>query len=124
MGKEERGKVTPFPGSEGGRSPSGDPGKSPARWSNCKKEEVVLRLLRGESLDELSRELKVPAAKLASWREDFLEAGRAGLKSRLTTPEAEKLAKARAKIGELTMKLEVVEEVLRKKGVRLPRRRS
>ena len=52
------------------------------RWSagDGEKTEVVLRLLRGESLEELSRELKVEAHRLAAWREDFLVAGRQGLK--------------------------------------------
>jgi transposase len=42
------------------------------RWSAGKKTEVVLRLLRGESLEELSRELQVEAHRLAAWRDDFL----------------------------------------------------
>jgi transposase len=54
--------------------------RSQPRWSAAKKTEVVLRLLRGESLEELSRELKVEAHRLAAWREDFLVAGRQGLK--------------------------------------------
>ncbi|MBI3459952.1 IS3 family transposase, partial [Candidatus Acetothermia bacterium] len=41
-------------------------GKS-ARWTVRRKQEAVLRLLRGESLDELSRELHVPAHQLAQW---------------------------------------------------------
>jgi transposase-like protein len=60
-----------------------EPGKdhrSQPRWSAGKKTEGVLRLLRGESLEELSRELKVEAHRLAAWRDDFLAAGRQGLK--------------------------------------------
>ena len=38
----------------------------------------MLRLLRGELLDELSRELKVEAHPLADWRDDFLDAGSVG----------------------------------------------
>ena len=45
------------------------------RWSAKRKQEVVLRLLRGESLDALSRETDVPAGDLSSWRDEFLEAG-------------------------------------------------
>ena len=33
-----------------------------------RKVEIVLRMLRGESLDELSRELAVPASRLSEWR--------------------------------------------------------
>jgi hypothetical protein len=40
--------------------------RSRPRWSAGKKMEAVLRLLRGESLEELSRELKVEAHRLAA----------------------------------------------------------
>jgi transposase-like protein len=39
-------------------------------------------VLRGESLDSLTRELGVTAATLAQWREQFLGGGQAALKSR------------------------------------------
>jgi len=42
----------------------------------------VLRFVRGESLGLLARELGQPAGRIAGWREEFLEAGREGLKSR------------------------------------------
>ncbi len=46
------------------------------RWSARCKQEVVLRLLRGESLDALSRETGQPAAMLSGWRDEFLEGNR------------------------------------------------
>ena len=45
------------------------------RWSVRKKTDVVMRLLRGEDLDELSRELRVEAHRLAAWRDDFMAGG-------------------------------------------------
>ena len=39
------------------------------RFSSRRKTETVLRLLHGEELDALSRELGVTAATLAQWRE-------------------------------------------------------
>jgi transposase len=54
--------------------------RSQPRWSAGKKTKAVLRLLRGESLEELSRELQVEAHRLAAWRDDFLAAGKRGLK--------------------------------------------
>ena len=57
-------------GNEGGRSPSTlsiGPAVPPGglapgqRWSVGRKREVVLRLLRGESAENLSRELGVPS---------------------------------------------------------------
>jgi hypothetical protein len=70
--------------SEGGRSPStlstgratpsapGAPRPGPLapgqRWSVGRKREVVLRLLRGEPAELLSRELGLPMFKLEQWR--------------------------------------------------------
>jgi hypothetical protein len=42
--------------------------------------DAVLRLLRGERLETLSRELGMEAHRLAAWRDDFLQGGREGLK--------------------------------------------
>ncbi len=56
--------------------------KSVKRWSAKRKQEVVLRLLRGESLDTLSRETDLPTRVLSSWRDEFLEGGLAALKRR------------------------------------------
>ena len=44
-------------------------GELPERWSVQRKTELVLRLLRGEALDAVSRESQVPAHELESfWR--------------------------------------------------------
>lgn len=68
---------------EGGRSPTGVvAGGERGRWSTGRKTEVVLRLLRGEDIDGLSRELGVTAAKIAEWRDRFLDGGQANLKTR------------------------------------------
>lgn len=53
-----------------------------ARWTARKKADAVVRLLRGESLDELSRELRVEAHRLQAWRDEFLAGGIEGLKAR------------------------------------------
>lgn len=45
------------------------------RFSAKRKREAVLRLLRGEDLDIVSREIGVTGATLATWRESFLEGG-------------------------------------------------
>ncbi|MGQ9687405.1 MAG: transposase [Desulfobaccales bacterium] len=54
----------------------------PRRFSARLKVEIVLRLLRGEDLELLSRQLNVTAAQLSNWREQFLTAGRTVLKKR------------------------------------------
>ncbi len=52
---------------------------TPDHWDAAAKAEVVLRLLRGETLDVLSRELHVPAHEIEDWRRDFMKGGTAGL---------------------------------------------
>ena len=88
----------------------------PERWSARQKAELVLRLLRGEPLDAVSRESQVPAHELEGWKRVFLEAGGRGLKSR-SDPEERELTLARAKVGELTMRLELAEYLIEKRGL-------
>ncbi len=88
----------------------------PERWSVQRKAELVLRLLRGDPLDAVSRESQVPAHALESWRRVFLERGARGLKTR-NDPEERELTLARAKIGELMMRLELSEYLIEKRGL-------
>lgn len=73
------------------------------RWSSARKVEVVLRIVKGESLDALSRELGVTAARLAEWRDAALAAMQGGLKSRDADERDAEIRSLRAKVGELTM---------------------
>jgi hypothetical protein len=77
--------------------------------TTARKAEVVLRILKGESLDALSRELKVTAARLAQWRDAGLAALQNGLKSREHDERDGEIARLRAKVGELTMDAELYE---------------
>src|SRR3989442_5701433 len=52
------------------------------RWSAKRKAAAILRLLRGEDLETLSRELGVTAATLSGWRDQFLDGGEANLRAR------------------------------------------
>ena len=54
----------------------------PERWSAQRKAEIVLRLLRGEDLGEVSREIQVSPPVLEEWRRVFLESGITGLRRR------------------------------------------
>ena len=78
------------------------------RFSARRKTEAVLRLLRGEDLDALSRELGVTAATLSTWREGFLDGGTAAMKSRPTDDRDELIARLQAKVGQLTMDNELL----------------
>jgi hypothetical protein len=83
-------------------------GEREVRWSARRKEGVVMRLLRGESLDLLARETGQPAGRISAWREEFLAGGREGLKSRAAPVEDRRLAEAQRKVGELTMDLDIL----------------
>jgi transposase len=87
----------------------------PERWSAARKTELVLRLLRGEALEAVSRESQVPAHELEGWKRVFLEQGTRGLRIR-GEPEERELTLARAKIGELMMRLELAEGLIEKRG--------
>ena len=78
------------------------------RFSARRKTDAVLRLLRGEDLDTLSRELGVIAATLSSWRDAFLDGGTAAMKSRPTDDRDELIARLQARVGQLTMDNELL----------------
>ena len=132
-------------GSEGGRSPStlstGQAPSAPAaaptsgpaprvgplapgqRWSVARKREVVLRLLRGESVGLLSRELALPIFKLEQWRQKAEAALDGALKEREADPADGQLAAAMQRIGELSMEVELLRAKVGRPGP-LARRRS
>ena len=96
--------------------------RSQLRWSAGKKTEVVLGLLRGEPLEELSRELRVEVHRLAAWRDEFLAAGKHGLKGQRAdrSPDDRALKQAEPKIGQLTMENEVLRAAAEKRGLAIP----
>lgn len=72
------------------------------------KQEIVLRMLRGEALDILSRELDIPAEKLTRWRETFIQAGIEGLKTKPNSPEANENRMLKQIIGEKSVEIELL----------------
>jgi transposase len=116
-------------GGEGRSGRSGAPDGRPeggreVRWSARRKQDVVVRLLRGESLDALARETGQAAGMISAWREAFLEAGQEGLKSRPRPVEERQLADAQRKIGELALDNDILRALVEEMGrrPRLPRR--
>jgi transposase len=79
------------------------------RMSARRKQDTVLRLLRGEDLELLSRELGVIAAELSGWRDAFLAAGEASLKSRPADARDAEIGRLKEKVGDLTMANELLE---------------
>lgn len=86
-------------------------------WTPKRKQEIVLRLLKGESPQEIARELGLGMSTLYGWRDRFLEAGLEGLKyggrSKALHDAEEELRQARQAIGKLTMELELHEKKVR-----------
>ena len=78
------------------------------RCSARRKRATVLCLLRGEDLESVSRELGITAARASQWRDRFLAAGQAGLKSRATEAGDDDHRRLQAKIGELLMETELL----------------
>jgi hypothetical protein len=91
-----------------------------------RKQSAVLRLLRGEDLELVSRELAVPAAEVSAWRDAFLAAGEASLKTRPADGRDLEIGRLKAKVGELTMTSELLEAKIERleDGRPLTRRRS
>ena len=100
--------------SQGARSATGEGStngwQKPRRFSARQKTEVVLRLLRGEALDLVSRELGLPAARLTTWREAFLDAGQEAMKKQPLDSRDREIGRLREKLGEATMEIELLRE--------------
>ena len=80
------------------------------RWSAKRKTAAVLRLLRGEDLETLSRELGVTAATLSGWRQQFLAGGEAHLKARETEVADEQTQRLKSLVADLSMSNELLRE--------------
>jgi transposase len=98
------------------------------RMSRQRKRDAVLRLVRGEDLETVSRSLGVTAAILSGWRDAFLAGGEASLVTRPTDAEALESGRLKAKLGEMLLERELLEAkiaVLEARGSGpLARRRS
>jgi len=84
------------------------------RFSSRKKMDVVLRVLRGDDLDLVSREAGITAAKVSEWRDQFVASGQAGLKSRAADGRDDELVRLKALVGDLTMRLELSREAVQR----------
>lgn len=94
------------------------------RWSARRKREVVLRLLRGEPLDAVSRETGVEVYRLERWREKALAGIDEALRDRTGDPLQTELDKAMRHIGELSMENELMRRERDLRRPLLPKRWS
>ena len=80
------------------------------RMSRQRKSAAVLRLLRGEDLETVSRELGVTAATLTGWHDAFLAGGEAALTSRATTGEELESERLKARLGAALIERDLLNE--------------
>ena len=80
------------------------------RMSRQRKTAAVLRLLRGEDLETISRSLGVTAATLSGWREAFLAAGEAGLSTKPASGEELESERLKAKLGAALIERDLLHE--------------
>ena len=80
------------------------------RMSRQRKTAAVLRLLRGEDLETVSRSLGVTAATLSGWLGAFLAAGEAVLTSKPVTGEELQSERLKAKLGATPIERDLLQE--------------
>src|SRR5882757_10285717 len=85
------------------------PGRG-GRMSRQRKTAAVLRLLRGEDLDQVSRSLGVTAATLTGWRDTFVAAGEAVLTTKPATGEDLESDRLKARLGAALIERDLLEE--------------
>ena len=81
---------------------------------------MVLRLLRAESLDTVSRDVGVEVYLLEAWKARALAGLELGLKAQAGAPLAAELDAAKRHIGELSMENELLRDRARAAERRLP----
>jgi hypothetical protein len=92
------------------------------RWSKRRKMEVVMRLFRGDSLDDVSRDVGVELSRLERWRDKAMRGLEEGLREREGDPVQVALDEANRRIGELSMEVELLREKARRSGAFWPGR--
>jgi len=108
MEEYEAGRERPGGAARPQESGHAAPGRG-GRMSRQRKTAAVLRLLRGEDLETVSRSLGVTAATLTGWRDAFLSAGEVALASRPESGEALENDRLKAKLGEVMMERDLLD---------------
>jgi hypothetical protein len=93
---------------------SGSPRGQPERFSAKRKVQAVQRLMGGESLEAVSRDLGVPVARLSEWRDQALAAAESSLKAQPRDQRDDEIERLQSKVGEITMDKELLEEKVRR----------
>ena len=77
------------------------------RISSKKKTDIVLELLRGVSLEELSRQNKVAVHEVTAWREAFIESGSKGFRRTKMDSKQSELERI---VGKQQMEIELLKK--------------
>ena len=94
------------------------------RWTRTRKIEVVMRMIRGESVEALSRELGVEVYRLEEWREMALAGMDGGLRAKKKDATQVLLDEAHKAYGRAMMENELLRERCVRLGIPLPPKRS
>jgi len=80
------------------------------RMSAATKEALVLRLLRGEDMQTVSREAGLPLHRLSEWRDAYIAAGLESLKAKPGDPVSTELRQARELIAHQALEIEILKK--------------
>jgi len=109
MDKSTNGEARPGDAERPQESGAASPGRG-GMMSRQRKTAAVLRLLRGEDLETVSRSLGVTAATLSGWRDAFLVAGEAVLTTKPVTGEELESERLKAKLGAALIERDLLNE--------------
>ena len=109
MDKQQTAEPRPGDAERPHESGAAAPGRG-GRMSRRRKTAAVLRLLRGEDLETMSRSLGVTAATLSGWRDAFLAAGDAALTTKPVSGEALESERLKAKLGAALIERDLLTE--------------
>lgn len=84
------------------------------RWTVTHKMEIVLELLRGADVVELSRRHGMSQAQVSAWRDAFLVGGQAALRARKGAEQRaqeRQLRQLERKVGQLLIENEILKKL-------------
>ena len=109
MDKDRNGRAQPSDAEQPQGSGAAASGRA-GRMSRQRKTAAVLRLLRGEDLELVSRTLGVTAATLTGWRDAFFAAGEAALTTKPAAGEELESDRLKARLGAALIERDLLNE--------------
>src|SRR6476659_7068679 len=109
MDESTNGEARPGEAERPQESGAASPGRG-GRMSRQRKTTAVLRLVRGEDLETVSRSLGVTAATLSGWRDAFFAAGEAALTTKPAAGEDLESERLKARLGAALIERDLLNE--------------